>query len=149
MYYYSCASVICTVCTIQDVWNIHHCYHTLYIIHLTPHTVTSYTGDDFSGNRMWPGMSWRPFAVVCSIPAAIALVLTHTILPESPRFLVGKLKYKEAVSECVRELVSVLLRLKGSDRYYNFLARAIFDPFLLASHIYPAEEVEVVGFFTV
>ena len=35
--------------------------------------------------------------MVCSLPAAVALLLTQVVLPESPRFLIGKKKYKEAV----------------------------------------------------
>lgn len=53
-------------------------------------------GDDFTGHRIWPGISWRAFAVVCSLPAAFALYLSTTILPESPRFLFGRKDYKRA-----------------------------------------------------
>lgn len=53
-------------------------------------------GNDFNGHRMWPGISWRPFAVVCSLPAVTALLLTYVLLPESPRFLVSKKRFKEA-----------------------------------------------------
>lgn len=55
-------------------------------------------GDDFNGDRILPGISWRPFAVVCSLPAAVALVLTLTVLPESPRFLVNKKRFDEAAA---------------------------------------------------
>mmetsp|Transcript_30811 Transcript_30811/g.57452 ORF Transcript_30811/g.57452 Transcript_30811/m.57452 type:complete len:509 (-) Transcript_30811:162-1688(-) len=55
-------------------------------------------GDDFNGDRILPGVSWRPFAVVCSLPAAVALVLTITVLPESPRFLVNKKRFDEAAA---------------------------------------------------
>lgn len=56
------------------------------------------SGNDFSGERIWPGVTWRPFAVVCSLPAVAALLLTFFALPESPRFLVGKKKFDEAVN---------------------------------------------------
>jgi MFS transporter, putative metabolite:H+ symporter len=54
-------------------------------------------GKDLNGNRMMPGITWRAFAVVCTLPAVLALVLSYTVLPESPRFLAGKKKYVEAV----------------------------------------------------
>mmetsp|Transcript_12240 Transcript_12240/g.18533 ORF Transcript_12240/g.18533 Transcript_12240/m.18533 type:complete len:400 (-) Transcript_12240:156-1355(-) len=55
-------------------------------------------GKDFSGDRIIPGISWRWFAVVCAVPAILALILTTLVLPESPRYLVGKGKFKEAAA---------------------------------------------------
>mmetsp|Transcript_8943 Transcript_8943/g.13438 ORF Transcript_8943/g.13438 Transcript_8943/m.13438 type:complete len:486 (+) Transcript_8943:92-1549(+) len=55
-------------------------------------------GKDFSGHRIMPGLSWRWFAAICSLPAIIALILTTFVLPESPRYLVGKGKFKEAAA---------------------------------------------------
>jgi VNT family MFS transporter (synaptic vesicle glycoprotein 2) len=42
----------------------------------------------------WLGVSWRVYAVLCAIPAATGAVLTHFLMPESPRFsfLQGDLK---------------------------------------------------------
>jgi hypothetical protein len=55
-------------------------------------------GDDVSGARIMPGLNWRPFAVVCALPAIMALVLTTVLLPESPKHLASKGKLNEAVS---------------------------------------------------
>lgn len=55
-------------------------------------------GDDFNGNRIIPGIGWRLFALICAIPVVVALLLTTYIVPESPRYLVGKHRYTEAVS---------------------------------------------------
>jgi hypothetical protein len=71
--------------------------HLCCTCHVSYINVIIVSGNDFNGDRIWPGISWRPFAVVCSIPAALALLLTYTILPESPRFLLGKKKFNEAV----------------------------------------------------
>lgn len=54
-------------------------------------------GDGVDGSRIMPGVTWRPFALVCAIPAVIALVLSTFILPESPKLLVSKGKLDEAV----------------------------------------------------
>jgi MFS family permease len=43
-----------------------------------------------------PYVNWRIFAATCSIPALLAFFLTYFILPESPRFLIEKLKFEEA-----------------------------------------------------
>jgi MFS family permease len=45
-----------------------------------------------------PYVNWRIFAAVCSIPAFLAFMLTYFILPESPRFLIEKLKFEEAAA---------------------------------------------------
>ena len=41
-------------------------------------------------------VGWRPFAVISSLPAIVALVLTYLYLPESPRFLLSKENYEQA-----------------------------------------------------
>jgi MFS family permease len=53
-------------------------------------------GNDLQGNRITPYTNWRYFAVVCSLPALAAFFLTYFLVPESPRFLVGKLKFEQA-----------------------------------------------------
>lgn len=53
-------------------------------------------GDDFQGNRIIPQTNWRWFAGVSVLPAIGALVFTYFTIPESPRFLVSKKRYKEA-----------------------------------------------------
>lgn len=53
-------------------------------------------GDDFSGHRIIRHINWRWFAIVSALPAIVALLLTHYIIPESPRFLIGKKRYIEA-----------------------------------------------------
>lgn len=45
-------------------------------------------GDSFDGNRIIPGGTWRHYAVVAALPAAMALLLSFFFVPESPRFLV-------------------------------------------------------------
>jgi hypothetical protein len=55
-------------------------------------------GDGAHGSRIMPGVTWRAFALICALPAIAALVLTTYILPESPKHLVSKGKYEEAVS---------------------------------------------------
>ena len=53
-------------------------------------------GPDAYGNRIMPYTNWRWFAAVCSLPALSAFLLTYFILPESPRFLMGQMKFEEA-----------------------------------------------------
>ena len=65
-------------------------------------------GDDFSGNKILPGVDWRAFAVVSALPALMALILTQLILPESPRFLLSKERYSE-VAEVLKLLSGVNL----------------------------------------
>ena len=55
-------------------------------------------GDDFNGDRIIPGIGWRFFAIICAIPVVIAFLLTTYLVPESPRYLVNKHRYQEAVS---------------------------------------------------
>lgn len=44
-------------------------------------------GDGFDGSRIVPGGTWRHYAMVAALPAAMALILTICFVPESPRFL--------------------------------------------------------------
>lgn len=44
-------------------------------------------GDDFGGDRITPGGTWRHYALVAALPAATSLLLTMRFVPESPRFL--------------------------------------------------------------
>ena len=55
-------------------------------------------GKDLHGHEIMPNVGWRIFAFVCTLPAALALLLSFTVLPESPRFLMGQWRYREAVS---------------------------------------------------
>lgn len=54
-------------------------------------------GKDVSDRAIMPQANWRWFAVVSSTPAVWACVMTYRILPESPRFLVLKKRFTEAV----------------------------------------------------
>jgi MFS family permease len=54
-------------------------------------------GEDFSGRKIIPHVGWRSFAVVSALPALVATVLTYYLVPESPRFLVSKRRFSEAV----------------------------------------------------
>lgn len=53
-------------------------------------------GDDFYGDKILPHVHWRWFALVSSLPAFLAFVLSYYRLPESPRFLVNKQRFSEA-----------------------------------------------------
>lgn len=53
-------------------------------------------GDDLSGNRIIPNLSWRYYAGICSVPAFVAFTLTYMYVPESPRFLLSKGRTEEA-----------------------------------------------------
>lgn len=44
-------------------------------------------GDSFGGDRIFPGGTWRHYALVAALPAAMALLLAIFFIPESPRFL--------------------------------------------------------------
>jgi hypothetical protein len=55
-------------------------------------------GKDFDGDRIIPHLGWRAFAIVSAVPVIVAFVLATYVVPESPRYLVGKHKYSEAVS---------------------------------------------------
>ncbi|CBJ25635.1 conserved unknown protein [Ectocarpus siliculosus] len=44
-------------------------------------------GDGFGGRRIFPGGTWRHYALVAALPAVAALLLTFIFVPESPRFL--------------------------------------------------------------
>jgi MFS family permease len=55
-------------------------------------------GDNFSGDKILPGVTWRLFAAVCAIPAFGALFLTYRYVPESPRFLSSKGKDEDAAN---------------------------------------------------
>lgn len=55
-------------------------------------------GKDAEGRKIVPGSDWRWFAGVCALPALVAFLLTLFIVPESPRFLIEKLKFDEAAT---------------------------------------------------
>lgn len=44
-------------------------------------------GDWFTGDRIIPGGTWRHYALIAALPAAVTLLLTAIFVPESPRFL--------------------------------------------------------------
>ncbi|CAM9548487.1 unnamed protein product [Ectocarpus sp. 6 AP-2014] len=52
-------------------------------------------GDDFGGRRIFPGGTWRHYALVAALPAVTALSLTFIFVPESPRFLAKEGRYDE------------------------------------------------------
>eukprot|EP00903_Cladosiphon_okamuranus_P018072 g16631.t1 len=52
-------------------------------------------GDDFGGNRIVAGATWRHYALVAAIPAASAFLLAFFFVPESPRFLAKAGRYDE------------------------------------------------------
>lgn len=54
-------------------------------------------GDDATGERILPGITWRAFAVVCALPAIGALLLSTFMLPESPKHLASQGKLNQAV----------------------------------------------------
>lgn len=60
-------------------------------------------GDGSNGDRIMPGVTWRAFAVICALPAIVALLLTTCILPESPKHLVSKGKLEDAVRFVTQE----------------------------------------------
>jgi MFS family permease len=53
-------------------------------------------GNDFEGKKIITNSHWRHFAAVSVLPAILALILTILIIPESPRYLLGKHKYNDA-----------------------------------------------------
>ncbi len=55
-------------------------------------------GDDYHGDKILPHVHWRWFAFISALPAFIACILSHYKLPESPRFLMSKLRIDEARS---------------------------------------------------
>ena len=44
-------------------------------------------GETLSGIKIIPSSGWRPFAVICALPALIAFIFTIIYIPESPRYL--------------------------------------------------------------
>lgn len=52
-------------------------------------------GDDFNGNKLMPGVTWRGFAAVSALPALVAFGLTYFKVPESPRYLLTYYNYEE------------------------------------------------------
>lgn len=55
-------------------------------------------GKDAEGAYIIPGSNWRWFAGICSLPALLAFLMTLFLVPESPRFLIEKLKFDEAAA---------------------------------------------------
>lgn len=45
-------------------------------------------GNGYNGERITPQGTWRHYALVAAVPAAVTLVLAILYVPESPRFLV-------------------------------------------------------------
>ncbi|KAJ1406338.1 major facilitator superfamily domain-containing protein [Ochromonadaceae sp. CCMP2298] len=75
-------------------------------------------GGDLQGNKIMPGVHWRPYAVVCALPAIVALLLTHLVVPESPRYLLEKGRLREAAEvlsavSCVKCEVADLEEREG------------------------------------
>ncbi|CAN0119107.1 unnamed protein product [Ectocarpus sp. 4 AP-2014] len=52
-------------------------------------------GDGFGGRRIFPGGTWRHYALVAALPAVAALLLTFIFVPESPSFLAREGRYDE------------------------------------------------------
>ena len=44
-------------------------------------------GDDFGGDRIISGGTWRHYALIAAVPAATAFCLSILFVPESPRYL--------------------------------------------------------------
>jgi MFS family permease len=55
-------------------------------------------GDNYYGDKIMPGVGWRPFAVVSALPAIVAMLLCYLYIPESPRFLINMKRYEEAAA---------------------------------------------------
>jgi MFS family permease len=47
-------------------------------------------GTDINGHKILPGLNWRYYAAICSIPAFIAFFLCYAYVPESPRYLLRR-----------------------------------------------------------
>ena len=47
-------------------------------------------GKDIDGHKIIPGLSWRYYAAVCSLPAFVAFMLSYWYVPESPRYLIRR-----------------------------------------------------------
>jgi VNT family MFS transporter (synaptic vesicle glycoprotein 2) len=56
-------------------------------------------GNDLQNNKILPGVGWRLFAAVCVLPALLAIAATHWYIPESPRYLINKARFSDAVSK--------------------------------------------------
>lgn len=92
-------------------------------------------GDDAHGNRFMPYTNWRWFAAVCSLPALSAFLLTYFFLPESPRFLIGQMKFDEAAI--------VLNRLSSLQTYSAELKNAFLKSIVSDEVIYEETEIEI------
>lgn len=44
-------------------------------------------GDDFGGDRILAGGTWRHYALIAALPVFTALFLSILFVPESPRYL--------------------------------------------------------------
>lgn len=53
-------------------------------------------GKDISGHKIIPGLNWRYYAAVCSMPACLAFSLAYLYIPESPRYLMRRGMLDEA-----------------------------------------------------
>lgn len=49
-----------------------------------------------------PHATWRAFIVVAALPVFVTLALAGWLLPESPRYLIGKGQYHEAAKSLRR-----------------------------------------------
>ena len=97
-------------------------------------------GDDFSGNKILPGVTWRWFAVVSALPAIAALILTKVILPESPRFLVSMQRFEEA-AEVLKYLSGVTVQPALLAAQHNSSAPKSDSPIESSSSHNLAEEI--------
>lgn len=65
-------------------------------------------GDDFGGDRIILGGTWRHYALVAALPAATSLLLTILFVPESPRFLA-----KAGALACLASGTGIVLIVRG------------------------------------
>lgn len=83
-------------------------------------------GNDSHGQRIMPNISWRIFAIVCSLPAFFTLILTYFVIPESPRYLLSKKKYNE-IKNVLKQLTGVIIdsnQFSTSSRIYKELVQS-------------------------
>lgn len=91
-------------------------------------------GDDFSGQRISPALNWRHFAMVCSIPAAVAFLMVALLVPESPRFLVSRGELKRAMSS-LSSMTGLQQQLTSPNRAYEVKDSSAFDRAPLGSSL--------------
>lgn len=59
-------------------------------------------GNNAAGERIMPQATWRAFIVVAALPVFGTLALAACLLPESPRYLIGKGQYHAAAKSLRR-----------------------------------------------